>query len=98
MGDKPERLGSEASFAALAGVRPVERSSGRSGDRRRRTAGTAGHTAVRRCRSRVDEESTHLSARPRQVEYRFGRSHPAVIESRGCAGFDGTVVPSRTGV
>jgi transposase len=28
-GDKPERLGSEASFAALCGVSPVERSSGR---------------------------------------------------------------------
>ncbi|WP_330479013.1 transposase [Streptomyces platensis] len=29
MGDNPERLGSEASFAALCGVSPVERSSGR---------------------------------------------------------------------
>lgn len=29
VGDNPERLGSEASFAALAGVSPVERSSGR---------------------------------------------------------------------
>ncbi|MFB7185502.1 transposase [Streptomyces sp. NPDC056178] len=28
MGDNPERLGSEASFAALCGVSPVERSSG----------------------------------------------------------------------
>ncbi|MEV8018026.1 transposase [Streptomyces sp. NPDC086554] len=29
VGDNPERLGSEASFAALCGVSPVERSSGR---------------------------------------------------------------------
>ncbi|WUX01688.1 transposase [Streptomyces sp. NBC_01450] len=29
VGDNPERLGSEASFAALRGVSPVERSSGR---------------------------------------------------------------------
>ncbi|MFE5373273.1 transposase [Streptomyces mirabilis] len=29
MGDNPERLDSEASFAALCGVSPVERSSGR---------------------------------------------------------------------
>ncbi|GAA0346459.1 hypothetical protein GCM10010319_23680 [Streptomyces blastmyceticus] len=29
MGDTPERLSSEASFAALCGVSPVERSSGR---------------------------------------------------------------------
>lgn len=28
VGDNPERLGSEASFAALCGVSPVERSSG----------------------------------------------------------------------
>ncbi|WP_374101886.1 transposase [Streptomyces sp. MC1] len=28
IGDNPERLGSEASFAALCGVSPVERSSG----------------------------------------------------------------------
>ncbi|MFF7988158.1 transposase [Streptomyces sp. NPDC007901] len=33
-GDNPERLGSEASFAALCGVSPVEQSSGKS--RRRR--------------------------------------------------------------
>lgn len=33
-GDNPERLGSEASFAALCGVSPVEKSSGKS--RRRR--------------------------------------------------------------
>ncbi|WP_244189056.1 transposase [Streptomyces yokosukanensis] len=50
-GDNPEHLGSEASFAALCGVSPVERSSGRSSGGRRRTAGTAGHRAVRRCRS-----------------------------------------------
>ncbi|WP_405863920.1 transposase [Streptomyces sp. NBC_00005] len=34
VGDNPERLGSEASFAALCGVSPVEQSSGKS--RRRR--------------------------------------------------------------
>lgn len=46
MGDNPERLGSEASFAALCGVSPVERSSGsrqyrrlnRGGDRQANTA------------------------------------------------------------
>ncbi|MFF7187680.1 transposase [Streptomyces sp. NPDC008222] len=57
VGDNPERLASEAYFAALFGVSPVERSSGRSGHSRRRTAGRAGHKAVRQCRSRVDEES-----------------------------------------
>ena len=34
VGDNPERMGSEASFAALCGVSPVERSSGRRNYRR----------------------------------------------------------------
>ncbi|MFI1030194.1 transposase [Streptomyces sp. NPDC020951] len=34
MGDKPERLNTEASFAALCGVSPVEYSSGRRASRR----------------------------------------------------------------
>ncbi|MFK4248491.1 transposase [Streptomyces angustmyceticus] len=34
IGDNPERLGSEASFAALCGVSPIERSSGRHHHRR----------------------------------------------------------------
>ncbi|MFI6932378.1 MULTISPECIES: transposase [Streptomyces] len=42
-GDNPERLGSEASFAALCGVSPVEKSSGKSttpsAQSRRRQAG-----------------------------------------------------------
>ncbi|MFF3755871.1 transposase [Streptomyces sp. NPDC002185] len=39
MGDNPERLGSEASFAALCGVSPVERSSGARQYRRRNRGG-----------------------------------------------------------
>lgn len=58
VGDNPERLGSEASFAALCGVRPVERSSGsrqyrrlnRGGDRQ---ANAALHRIVQ-TRRRVD--------------------------------------------
>jgi transposase len=54
MGDNPERLGSEASFAALCGVSPVERSSGtrqyrrlnRGGDRQ---ANAALHRIVQTC-------------------------------------------------
>lgn len=38
-----------------------------------------------------------LSAGPGQVERRFVRSHPAVIESRRCAGIDGTVAQCRPG-
>lgn len=64
MGDNPERLGSEASFAALCGVSPVERSSGirqyrrlnRGGDRQ---ANAALHRIVQtrlRCDPRTQED------------------------------------------
>ncbi|MFE4335205.1 transposase [Streptomyces sp. NPDC056831] len=64
MGDNPERLGSEASFAALYGVSPVERSSGtrqyrrlnRGGDRQ---ANAALHRIVQtrlRCDPRTQED------------------------------------------
>lgn len=64
MGDNPERLGSEASFAALCGVSPVERSSGtrqyrrlnRGGDRQ---ANAALHRIVQ----------TRLRCDPRTQEY-----------------------------
>jgi hypothetical protein len=38
-----------------------------------------------------------LSPCPGQVERRFVRSHPVVIESRRCGGIDGTVAPCRPG-
>ncbi|MFD7401862.1 IS110 family transposase [Streptomyces sp. NPDC059866] len=46
VGDNPERLGSEASFAALCGVSPVERSSGRRQYRRLNRGGDRQANAV----------------------------------------------------
>ncbi|MFI5557525.1 transposase [Streptomyces sp. NPDC051738] len=64
MGDNPERLDSEASFAALCGVSPVERSSGRRQYRRLnrggdRQANTALHRIV----------FTRLRVDPRTQDY-----------------------------
>ncbi|MEU2334650.1 IS110 family transposase [Streptomyces sp. NPDC013172] len=66
-GDNPERLGSEASFAALCGVSPVERSAGsrqyrcldRGGDRR---ANAALHRIVQ-TRPRVDPRTQEYNER-----------------------------------
>ncbi|MDQ0810350.1 transposase [Streptomyces sp. B3I7] len=71
MGDNPERRGSEASFAALCGVSPAERSSGsrqyrrldRGGDRR---ANAALHRIVR----------TRLRADPRTQDHYERRNSP----------------------
>ncbi|MFD4759510.1 transposase [Streptomyces sp. NPDC058439] len=61
--DNPERLGSEASFAALCGVSPVERSSGirqyRRLNRGERQANAALHRTVQ----------TRLRCDPRTQEY-----------------------------
>ncbi|MFB6985224.1 transposase [Streptomyces sp. NPDC056304] len=62
MGDNPERLGSEASFAALCGVSPVERSSGIRQCRRLNRGERQANAALRRivqtrprCETRTQE-------------------------------------------
>jgi transposase len=70
-GDKPERLGSEASFAALCGLSPVERSSGRRQCRRLnrggdRQASAALHRIVF-TRLRVDSRTQANRAVPASV-------------------------------
>ncbi|MFE0382567.1 transposase [Streptomyces bungoensis] len=75
VGDNPERLGSEASFAALCGVSPVERSSGsrhyrrlnRGGDRQ---ANAALHRIVQ-TRLRVDPRTQdHYERRSKEGKTR----------------------------
>ena len=46
-GDNPQRLGSEASFANLCGVSPVEASSGKVVRHRLKTAAATGRLTVR---------------------------------------------------
>ncbi|WP_310726465.1 transposase [Streptomyces sp. N2A] len=70
MGDNPERLHSEASFAALCGVSPIERSSGRRNYRRLsrggdRQANAALHQIVR-TRLRFDPAHPGLLRTPHQ--------------------------------
>jgi transposase len=70
-GDNPERLGSEASFAALCGVSPVEKSSGKSQRRRLNRGGDRqANAALHRIvvtRMRQDER-THLYLEWRTAE------------------------------
>ncbi|MFD8931483.1 transposase [Streptomyces mirabilis] len=70
IGDNPERLGSEASFAALCGVSPVERSSGRRQYRRLNRGGErqANAACTGSCRpacasTRVPRTTTNAAAR-----------------------------------
>lgn len=53
-------------------------------------------TPPRQYRSWVDA-SQRLVRPPSQVEHRFGRSHPVMIESGCCGGIDGTVVQCHPG-
>ncbi|GAA1928417.1 IS110 family transposase [Streptantibioticus ferralitis] len=62
MGDNPDRLGSEASFAALCGVSPIERSSG-SRQYRRLNRGGDRHAALHRI------VQTRLRFDPRTQDY-----------------------------
>ncbi|MFJ5560779.1 transposase [Streptomyces sp. NPDC093250] len=70
VGDNPERLGSEASFTALCGVSPVERSSGSRQYRRLNRAATGSRTrpCTGSCRpacalTRVPRTTTNAAAR-----------------------------------
>ncbi|WP_371129459.1 transposase [Streptomyces sp. TLI_105] len=64
MGDNPERLGSEASFAALCGVSPVERSSGA---RQYRRLNRGGDRQANAALHRIAQ--TRLRFDPRTQEY-----------------------------
>jgi transposase len=73
MGDNPERLNSEASFAALCGVSPIEYSSGRRSTRRLnyggdRQANAALHRIVfTRLRHDSREPRTQVSETRREI-------------------------------
>ncbi|MFF4571832.1 transposase [Streptomyces sp. NPDC001410] len=64
IGDNPERLGSEASFAALCGVSPVERSSG---SRKYRRLNRGGDRQANAALHRIVQ--TRLRVDPRTQEY-----------------------------
>ncbi|OIJ96399.1 transposase [Streptomyces monashensis] len=69
IGDNPERLGSEASFAALCGVSPVERSSG---SRQYRRLNRGGDRQANAALHRIVQ--TRLRVDPRTQEYCERRS------------------------
>ncbi|MGW5201245.1 IS110 family transposase [Streptomyces spiralis] len=60
VGDNPERLGSEASFAALCGVRPVERSSG---SRQYRRLNRGGHRQANAALHRIVQTRLRFDSR-----------------------------------
>jgi transposase len=66
-GDNPDRLGSEASFAALCGVSPLEASSGRTSRRRLNRGGdrqaNSAHYRIALCRLRWDARTRDYLAR-----------------------------------
>ena len=69
IGDNPERLGSEASFAALCGVSPVERSSG---SRQYRRLNRGGDRQANAALHRIVQ--TRLRVDPRTQDYYERRS------------------------
>ncbi|MET8454757.1 transposase, partial [Streptomyces sp. NPDC005209] len=69
VGDNPERLGSEASFAALCGVSPVERSSGK---RQYRRLNRGGDRQANATLHRIVQ--TRLRVDPRTQDYYERRS------------------------
>jgi transposase len=63
VGDNPERLGSEASFASLCGVSPVEASSGKVVRHRLNRGGNRALHLICVVRMRVDERTRRYAAR-----------------------------------
>ncbi len=95
VGDNPERLDSEASFAALCGVSPVERSSGgrqirrlnRGGDRQ---ANAALHRIVRWCRVAICPTPGPLGYRGlrfRRAAHHLKARHEAAADWADTGGF-----------
>ncbi|MFE7542107.1 transposase [Streptomyces platensis] len=82
MGDNPERLHSAASFAALCGVSPVERSSGRRNYRRRVRRGLA----VLRLAVLDGVGRAAVTMRMRWPKCSRGRGRYAADEGRGLRG------------
>ncbi|MFF3517658.1 transposase [Streptomyces sp. NPDC002573] len=74
VGDNPERLGSEASFAALCGVSPVERSSG---SRQYRRLNRGGDRQANAALHRIVQ--TRLRVDPRTQDYYERRSKEGKI-------------------